>query len=124
MVATSADRVEVVLAGSAHDAGEHLPGVGTLAGAIPAAHLADDHGGADGLLGAPVGGVYRRVEQEEEHGVEFGGQVQGEAFGVVERRRGVDQTSEPGDEAAAGRRQSVLADVSCVAAVAQCESRL
>ena len=40
-------------------------GVGTVAGAVAAAHLADDHGGPDGLFGAPV---ERRVPQEEEHG--------------------------------------------------------
>ena len=49
--------------------------------------------------------------------------MQSEAFGIVERRRGVDQASQPGDEPAAGRRQSVLADVSGVTAVTQCESR-
>ena len=43
-------------------------GVGALAGAVAAAHLADDDGGPDGLFGAPVGGVDRRVPQEREDG--------------------------------------------------------
>ena len=77
-------------------------GVGTVAGAVAAAHLADDHGGPDGLFGAPVGGVERRVPQEEEHGREFVGQVRREALGVVERRRCVDQPTEAGVESAAG----------------------
>ena len=105
-------QVEAALAGGAHDAGEDLLGVGAVAGAVAAAHLADDHGGPDGLFGAPVGGVERGVPQEQEHGREFGGQVRRKALGVVERRRGVDQPTEPGGESAAGpwpsRARSVL----------------
>ena len=52
-------QVEVALAGGAHDAGQDLLGVGAVAGAVAAAHLADDDGGPDGLFGAPVGGVER-----------------------------------------------------------------
>ena len=89
-------QVEAALAGGAHDAGEHLLGVGTVAGAVAAAHLADDHGGPDGLFGAPVGGVERGVPQEEEHGREFVGQVRREALGVVERRRCVDSAERGG----------------------------
>ena len=74
-------QVEVPLAGGAHDAGQDLLGVGAVAGAVAAAHLADDDGGPDGLFGAPVGGVERGVPQEEEHGREFGGQVRREALG-------------------------------------------
>ena len=117
-------QVEAALAGGAHDAGEHLLGVGTVAGAVAAAHLADDHGGPDGLFGAPVGGVERRVPQEEEHGRKFVGQVRREALGVVERRRCVDQPSEAGVESAAGCGHAVLAQLSRVAAVAQVEAGL
>ena len=45
-----------------------------------------------------------------------------EAFGVVQRRPGIDEPGKLRDESAAGRRQSMLADVSCVAAVVQVES--
>ena len=114
----------MALAGGAQDTGQHLLGVGTLAGAVAAADLASDHGGSDGLLGAPVGGVDRRVAQEEEHGRKFVGQVLGEALGVGQRRRRVDQPAEPGGESAAGRRQTVLADVAGVAAVPQGEAIL
>ena len=110
------------MAGGAHDAGEDLLGVGAVAGAVAAAHLADDHSGPDGLFGAPVGGVERGVPQEEEHGREFGGQVPREALGVVERRRCVDQPTEPGGESAAGRCHPVLAQRSRVAAVPQVEA--
>ena len=103
-------QVEVALAGSAHDAGEHLPGVGALAGAIPAAHLADDHGGADGLLGAPVGGVYRRVEQKRNTASNSLARCRAKrsassSGGAASIRRASRATSR-----AAGRRQSVLAD--------------
>ena len=53
---------------------------------------------------------------------EFGGQVRREALGVVERRRCVDQPSEPGGESAAGRCHPVLAQCSRVAAVPQVEA--
>ena len=72
--------------------------------------------------GAPVGGVERRVPQEEEHGREFVGQVRREALGVVERRRCVDQPSEAGVESAAGCGHAVLAQCSRVAAVPQVEA--
>ena len=117
-------QVEAALAGGAHDAGKDLLGVGAVAGAVAAAHLADDHGGPDGLFGAPVGGVERGVPQEEEHGRELGGQVRREALGVVQRRRGVDQPTEAGGESAAGRGHPVLAECSRVAAVAQVEAGL
>ena len=112
------------MAGSAQDTGQYLLGVGALAGAVAAADLASDHGGSDGLLGAPVGGVDRRVAQEEEHGRKFVGQVLGEALGVGQRRRRVDQPAEPGGQSAAGRRQTVFADVAGVAAVPQGEAIL
>ena len=103
-------RVEVALAGGTHDAGQHLPGVGPAPGAVAAADLTRDYCGADGLFGPPVGGVDRRVAQEEEHRREFVGQVLGEALGVGQRRRGVDQPAEPGGEPTAGRRQTVFTD--------------
>ena len=40
-------QVEVALAGGAHDAGQDLLGVGAVAGAVAAAHLADDDGGPE-----------------------------------------------------------------------------
>ena len=41
------------------------------------------YGGSDGLFGAPVGGVDRRVPQEGERGGEFAVQMGGEAVGGV-----------------------------------------
>ena len=96
-------QVEVALACGTYDVGEDLLGVGALTGAVAAAHLADDDGGSDGLFGAPVGGVDRRVPQEREDGGEFAGQMGGKALGVVVRRRLVDQPAEPGEQSARGR---------------------
>ena len=45
--------VEVSLGSGPHDTGEYLLGVGAVAGAIAAADLSDDDGGANGLFGAP-----------------------------------------------------------------------
>ena len=50
--------------------------------------------------------------------------MRGKAFGIVQPRHGIDQPSKPWDKLAAGRRQSVLAQLSGVAAVPQVESRL
>ena len=107
-----------------HDTGEYLLGVGAVAGAIAAADLSDDDGGANGLFGAPVGCVDRRVPQEGEHGRELGGQVRGEAVGIVEPRRRVDQPSEAGEQSAARGGQAVVGQASAVAAVAHVEGRL
>ena len=81
-------------------------------------------GGPDGLFGAPVGGVDRRVPQEREDGGEFAGQMGGKALGVVQRRRVVDQPAEPGEQSAAGGSQTVVAQTAGVAPVAQRETGL
>src|SRR4030095_18104 len=41
------------------------PGVGAGPGTVAAPGLAADHGGADGLLGAPVGGLHARKAPEQ-----------------------------------------------------------
>ena len=48
----------MTLVGGPHDAGEHLLGVGAVAGTMTATDVAGDHRGSDGLFGAPVGGVH------------------------------------------------------------------
>ena len=40
-------QIEMALAGGAHDAGEHLLGVGAVAGAVATADLTDNDGGTD-----------------------------------------------------------------------------
>ena len=105
-------------------AGEDLLDVGALAGAVAAAHLADDYGGPDSLFGAPVGGVDRRVPQEREEGAEFAGQVRSEALSVVVRRGVVDQPAELGEQATADGSQTVVADSTGVAPIAQREGGL
>jgi len=49
-----------------------------------AAHFARDDGGAQCVLGAPVGGIERRIEEEAEDGLEFGPQMRREAAGIGE----------------------------------------
>ena len=117
-------QIEMALAGGAHDAGEHLLGVGAVAGAVATADLTDNDGGTDGLFGAPVGGVDRQVPQEEKHRSEFGGQVPGKALGVVQRWRCINEPTEPGHESAADRCQTVLAQLAGVAAVTHGKARL
>src|SRR5439155_20629911 len=57
------------------DAGQRLPGVGAGAGAVAAPVLAGDDGGADGVFGAPVGGLYPGGGQEREQGGAFPAEV-------------------------------------------------
>ena len=99
-------------------------GVGATAGAVAAAHLADDHRGPDRLFGPPVGGVDRRVPQEEEHGREFVGQVPGKALGVFQRRRRVDQPTEPGLESAAEHVETAPGQFAVLAAVPHVQAGL
>ena len=71
-----------------------------------------------------VGGVDRRVPQEEEHGREFVGEVLGEALGVFQRWRRVDQPTEPGLEPAAERVETVPGQLAVPAAVPHVEAGL
>ena len=80
--------------------------------------------GADGLFGPPVGGVDRGVAQEEEHGRELVGEMLGEAPGVLQRRRRVDQPAEPGLEPAAEGVEAVPGQFAVPAAVPPVEAGL
>ena len=103
---------------------EHLLGLGAAAGAIAAADLASDHRGPDGLLGAPVRRVDRRVPEEGEDSGEFDGQVGGESFGFLQCRWVVDQTTEPDEPSTAGSCKTMVAQMSGIAMVAQLKSVL
>ena len=52
-------QVEVAPAAIADHGGQSVLGAGSPPGAIPAADLTRNDGGADGLFGAPVGRVHR-----------------------------------------------------------------
>ena len=101
------------------DAGEHLLGVRAVASAISAADLAGGDGGPDGLFGAPVGRVDRRVPKESEHRGEFEGQMSGESFCRLQGRWLGDQPSEAGEQSAAGGRPTMVGRPPRIAAVAQ-----
>ena len=116
--------VEVPLVSRPDDAGEDLLGVGSVAGAVAATDLAGHDGGSDGLFGAPVGRVDGRVPEEGEHGRELGVEMRGEALGVVEGRRRVDEATEAGEQATADRGQTVVGQLPLVATVAQGEPGL
>ena len=72
--------IALTLGRGSDDRGEHLLCLGALLGAVAAADLAGDDGGADDLLGAPVGGVHGGVAQEGEQRRPFGAEVPGEAL--------------------------------------------
>ena len=114
----------MTLVGCPDDAGEHLLGVRAVASAIATADLADDDGGPDGLFGAPVGRVDRRVPEKSQHRGEFDGQMGGESFGGLQRRWLRDQPSESGEQSAAGGRQTMVTQPPRIAAVAQLKSGL
>ena len=112
-------KVELTLLGSAHDAGEDLLRVGPVTGAIATAHLAGYDRGADGLFGAPVGRIYRRVPEKGEQGGELGGQMVGEALCGDQSRWRVDQPCEFGEKSVAGSDQLVVGQAPGVASVSQ-----
>ena len=62
---------------------------------VAAAHLAGDDGGPDGLFGAPVGGVDRRVPQEQKHGRESVAKCPAKRLASSNRGGGVDLATEP-----------------------------
>lgn len=64
-------RVEAALLGGAEDGREHVLSLGAVDGAVAAAAgLAGNDGRAQGVLGAPVGGVERGIEEEAEDGLQ------------------------------------------------------
>lgn len=69
------DGVEPLLMGGAQEAQDGAVGESAVPGAVSAPDLAGNHGGADGLLGPPVGCVHARVVQEGEQSVSFVPQV-------------------------------------------------
>lgn len=84
-----------------------------------AAHLSSDHRGSQGVLGAPIGGIERRVEEEAEDGLKFGPQMDGKAAGIGESARPpVEQGTEAMDVVAAGNREAVVRHVAESMAIA------
>lgn len=72
------------LCGGADEGGEDLLGVSAAPGAIAGTEFAGDDSGADGLFGAPIGGIDGGVGQEAERRSPFGAEVVGEASNVGE----------------------------------------
>jgi hypothetical protein len=76
-----------------------------------AAHLARDDRGPEGVLGAPVGGVERGVEEEAEDGLVFGGQMRREAARVGEAARSaIEQAAKSIHVGAAGDGKAMCGD--------------
>ena len=91
--------VKLALCGGADEGGEDLLGVCAPPGAIAAADFAGDDSGADGLLGAPVGGVDGGVAQKaDKQRSPFGAEVVGEASNVGEWFRMDDAFGEAGGQ--------------------------
>ena len=115
--------VEVALPGGTDDAGEDLLGVRTAQRAIAATDFAVDHGGADGVLGPPVGRVDVGGPEEAEYGREFAVEMGGEALGRWEVRRRVDQAAEAREQLAPPHGEPVIGDLLRIASVAEPEGR-
>ena len=115
--------VDAALRGGAHDAGQHLLGVGAVAGAVAAADLAGDDGGSDGLFSAPDGGVDRRVGAGTATRPGIRWRCERRSAG---RRRSAPghRRGELGFESAAAVREAVLAHDAGVAAVEEVEAGL
>ena len=89
---------------------EDVLGLRAPSGAIAAAtHFARDHGRPECVLGAPVGGIERWVEEKAEDGVVFSGEMHREASCVGEAARPTrEQAPEAIHVRAAGDREAVL----------------
>ena len=105
-----------------NDAREHLLGVGPSARPIaPATDFARDDGGAQGLFGAPVGGVEVGIDQEAEDGGQFHRQMPGEAVHVCEGARIVEHVEELVEEMPPRDRHAMRRDRAGRATVAHSE---
>lgn len=100
-------------------------GLRAARGAIAAAAgLARDHRGPQRVLGAPVGGIQGRVEEEAEDGVVFSGQVPGEASGVGKAARPVvEEPPQSVDVLAPRDGEATIGDVASAMAITCGERR-
>jgi len=96
------------------------PGRSTVA----APHLAGDHHGANGLLGAPVGGLQAGTVQESEQCVALPAEVVGQAPIARGTVGAEEQTIHLRFQTATGHRQPVCADLALVAPRTQSQRRL
>ena len=86
--------------GGAEHRGEHLLGLCAAGGAVAAAtHLPGDDGGAEGLFGAPIGGIERRIKEEAEDRVKLDDEMRLKPLHLhVSTRRAREQAAEPLDQ--------------------------
>ena len=92
------------------DAGEDLLGLRAAPRAITATDFAVNHGGADGVLGPPVGRVDVGRPEEAERGCEFAVEMGGEALGGRQGRRALDEAAEASEQAPTGDGEAMLGD--------------
>ena len=102
--------VDEPLSCGADDAGEDLLGLRAAGRPITAADFAVDDGGANGVLGTPVGGLHLGRPQEGEHGGELAVEMGGEALGGRQGGRRVEESPEAREQAPAGHGEAVLGD--------------
>ena len=81
--------VDEPLSCGADDASEDLLGLRAAGRPITATDFAVDDGGANGVFGPPVGGLYLGRPQEGEHGGELTVEMGGEALGGRQDRKSV-----------------------------------
>lgn len=110
--------VQAALMSGPEHRGEHLLGLCAAGGAVAAAtHLPGDDGGAEGLFGAPIGGIERRIKEEAEDRVKLDDEMRLKPLHLhVSTRRAREQAAEPldqlptrGGEAVGGDRAALIA---------------
>ena len=106
-----------LLGAGGEEAAEDFLGVSAGRRAVAAEDLAVDHGGANGLLGGPVGGFDVRFIQERQDLVTVPGQVVLKLAVAVMRKMPFEQSIQPFFQPAAGYRQPMRADCSGVSPV-------
>jgi hypothetical protein len=119
-------RIESALLGSAPDRGEDLLTVCAARGPVPTAtHLTRDHGGPQGVFGAPVRRVERGIKQKAEDGVVFDDQMALKPAHAEEPTGPArEQVPEALDVVTARHSEAMIGDRAVVIAITRAERRL
>ena len=117
-------RVKPALLSRAHNAREDLLGVGAAVRPVAATDFAVDHGGPEGLFGAPVGRVDGGVEEKAEQGRQFDTQMRGKPLHGGERPDVVERREDLGDQVPPRHGDAMVGDGPGGAPVAEAQRLL